>query len=466
MVPPEQSTALVPSSTAAQASPLSSATVRDDFVPKEAYFSPEYLRLEKDLLWPRVWQVACRVEEIPNTGDFVTYEVADESIIVSRLDSDTIVAYYNVCQHRGRKLTEGCGNAKNFFCRFHGWRWDLDGSPREVVDRDDYGAVLQDRDIRLKDVKCDTWGGFVFVTMEADPVPLREYLDPVPDIFDNYDFDQMRYRWSKTVVLPCNWKVALEAFNEGYHVQATHPQLLRYNDDWTVSESFGKHSMFTYPPDNRPLGFPSRRLGGDVPDDLRGGLIDFMKMMEQDLRAIYSTRDVEAAQRLLSDVPEGTEPTNVLMQLMSFQRDAAIEDGAGWPDGLTFENIVRAGIDWHMFPNLIVLPYMDGSLWYRARPNGDDPDSCIFDVWSLARYAPGAEPVLNREFYSDWRDHDDWGRILPQDFQNMDAVQQGMKSRGFAGSRTNPIQEKPISNFHRVLHEYLGTAKSQGAAHE
>jgi hypothetical protein len=187
--------------------------------------------------------------------------------------------------------------------------------------------------------------------------------------------------------------------------------------------------------------------------------------MEEDLRAIYTTRDTEAAKRLLSDVPDGTDPMNVLMQLMTFQREAAVEDGAGWPDGLTFENIVRAGVDWHMFPNLIVLPYMDGGLWYRARPNGNDPDSCVFDVWSLARYAPGDEPPLNREFFTDWRDHDDWGGILPQDFQNMDAVQQGMKSRGFSGSRTNPVQEKPISNFHRVLHEYLGTA-AKGAADE
>jgi len=99
---------------------------------------------------------------------------------------------------------------------------------------------------------------------------------------------------------------------------------------------------------------------------------------------------------------------------------------------------------------------MDGSLWYRARPNGDDPDSCFFDVWSLVRYADGKEPPLERQFFADWKDHDDWGGILPQDFQNLGEVQQGMKSRGFVGSRTNPIQERPISNFHRVLHEYLG----------
>jgi len=441
-------------------------SVRDDFVPKEPYYQPRFVELEKSRLWPNVWQVACRLEEIPNPGDYVTYQVTDESIVVIRVDETTIRAYYNVCQHRGRRLTDGCGNAKHFYCRFHGWRWNLDGSSREVLDRGDYGDRLQDPDIRLKDVKVDTWGGFVFVTMEDSPAPLRDYLAPVPEIFDGYEFEKMRYRWYKTVILPCNWKVVLEAFNEGYHVAATHPQLLRFTDDWTVSEAFGKHAMFTYPPDNRPLGFPSRRLGGEVPKDIRKGLFSFLEEMERDLRAIYTTRDYEAAKRLLTEVPEDEEPTTALMKLMMFQREAAMADGAGWPDGLSFENIVRAGIDWHMFPNLIVLPYMDGALWYRARPNGDDPDSCVFDVWSLARYAEGDEPPLQRQFFTDWREHDDWGGILPQDFQNLSEVQQGMKSRGFAGSRTNPIQEKPISNFHRVLHQYLGVdhdATTEGA---
>jgi len=148
--------------------------------------------------------------------------------------------------------------------------------------------------------------------------------------------------------------------------------------------------------------------------------------------------------------------------MMEFQREAAIEDGAGWPDNLSFENIVRAGVDWHIFPNLICLPNFDGSLWYRARPNGDDPDSCIFDLWSLARYAPGEQPPLVREVLTDWRDHDDWGAIFPQDFQNLGEVQQGMKSRGFVGARTNPIQEKAISNFHRVLRRYLGASDNEG----
>ena len=99
-------------------------------------------------------------------------------------------------------------------------------------------------------------------------------------------------------------------------------------------------------------------------------------------------------------------------------------------------------------------------LAYRSRPDGYDPDSCIYDIWSLVRYAPGSEPPLKREFYygkDDWKTNvvENFGLILSQDFQNMGEVQQGMKSRGFRGARTNPLQESTISNFHRALREYV-----------
>jgi hypothetical protein len=109
----------------------------------------------------------------------------------------------------------------------------------------------------------------------------------------------------------------------------------------------------------------------------------------------------------------------------------------------------------------VFLHWPDGVLAYRARPDGDDPDSCIYDIWSLVRFAPGSEPPLEREFYygnNDWNTNvvENFGLILSQDFQNMGEVQRGMKSRGFRGSRTNPLQESTISNFHRVLRDYLG----------
>ena len=106
--------------------------IRPDFIPKDAYISPEFLSLEARYLWPRVWQMACREEEIANAGQQVTYEVANESIVILRTESGEIRAFHNVCPHRGRRLTRGCGQSRQLVCRFHGWRFDLNG---KCIDR-------------------------------------------------------------------------------------------------------------------------------------------------------------------------------------------------------------------------------------------------------------------------------------------------------------------------------------------
>ncbi|WP_235681975.1 aromatic ring-hydroxylating oxygenase subunit alpha [Sphingobium yanoikuyae] len=102
----------------------------------DAYVSQSYADAEATKLWPKVWQVACREEEIPEVGDYVTYDIVDDSIIVVRAAPDRIAAYFNVCRHRGRQLTEGCGNAKRLVCPFHAWSWDLDGNNVGVVRKD------------------------------------------------------------------------------------------------------------------------------------------------------------------------------------------------------------------------------------------------------------------------------------------------------------------------------------------
>ena len=85
--------------------------VREDgFVPKERYTSREFFDLEMQRLWPRVWQVACREEELPEVGDFLEYVIGDQSILVVRSAPDTITASYNACLHRGTRLGRGRGH--------------------------------------------------------------------------------------------------------------------------------------------------------------------------------------------------------------------------------------------------------------------------------------------------------------------------------------------------------------------
>jgi phenylpropionate dioxygenase-like ring-hydroxylating dioxygenase large terminal subunit len=436
--------------------------VRPDFVPKDAYISREFLEAEKRRLWPRAWQVACREEEIANVGNYVTYDIGDESLIVVRVAPDTIKCFFNVCPHRGRRLTEGAGATQRFHCQYHGWQWNLDGSNARVLDHEDWEGCpgMRREDLSLTEAKVSSWAGFVFINMDPNAEPLAEWLDPVPAYIDPFEIEKMRYRWYKSIRLPCNWKVALEAFNEGYHVAATHPQILpTQGDDVTRSFTFGKHGMFGYPTARRLFGAPSPRLSTPVPEDVRPGMVRGMQQYEETLKAITSARDVEAAHRLLTETSADTPHIELLMKLMQFQKEAALASGAGWPD-ISLQQLAQAGNDWHVFPNLIFLMAPGGTLAYRARPDSRDPDYCYYDIWSLVRYAPGAEPKLKREFYygeEDWDRNaiENFGLILAQDFQNMKRVQSGMKSSAFRGARTNPLQESVISNFHRVLHEYV-----------
>jgi phenylpropionate dioxygenase-like ring-hydroxylating dioxygenase large terminal subunit len=211
-------------------------------IPIEAYVSETYAREENEKLWPKVWQIACREEELKKVGNYVTYEILDESIIVVRSAPDKISAYYNACKHRGRRLTEGCGHTKQFFCKFHGWRWNIDGESQFVLDAEDWEDTLTKDNLRLTQVKVDCWGGWVWINMDPNCEPLRDYLSPACPMLDAFEFEKMRYRWRQWLYFPCNWKTALESFIESYHVDATHPQLINWGTNRWWSRAEGKHA--------------------------------------------------------------------------------------------------------------------------------------------------------------------------------------------------------------------------------
>jgi phenylpropionate dioxygenase-like ring-hydroxylating dioxygenase large terminal subunit len=435
--------------------------VRDDFIPKEDYLSNEFAQLEAQRLWPRVWQVACRLEELANVGDYVSYDILGDSIILVRSSDAQIKAYHNACPHRGTRLTRDCGRLKQFVCRFHGWRFDLDGNNTRVVDSGDWGDRLKPEDIRLTSVKVDTWGGFVFINMDSDCEPLHDFLAPMAGLVEKFEFEKLRFHWYKTTIVPANWKTVLAFFNEFYHVQQAHPQLLSFTDDYSKSDGFGRHGKIWFEAEGAIPFKRSPRLPPKEQPDYRQYVLEFVERYYTELQAMVTPRRYEATQRLRTEVSADAPPGEVLSKWVQFHLEACAADGSGWPSGLTAQYMEQSGLDWHVFPNSIFLHGMvDGVLWYRARPVAGDSQSCILDVWSLQRFGEGKAPELVREFYKDWRMHK-WGRIFEQDFLNIPEVQQGMQSRGFKGLRPNPVQERALSHFHRVLREFLADGSAE-----
>lgn len=78
-------------------------------VPRERYFDRQFFELEKKQLWPHVWQMGCRLEEIPEPGDFVEYEICDQSVLIVRQQDGSLKAFENACRHRATQLAVGEG---------------------------------------------------------------------------------------------------------------------------------------------------------------------------------------------------------------------------------------------------------------------------------------------------------------------------------------------------------------------
>jgi phenylpropionate dioxygenase-like ring-hydroxylating dioxygenase large terminal subunit len=429
-------------------------------LPLEAYLSQDYARAEGDKLWAKVWQVACRVEEVPKVGDYVTYDILDESIIIVRTAKDRIQAFYNVCQHRGRRLTEGCGHTAQFYCRFHGWRWELNGENAFVLDPEDWQGVLNEDNLRLKAVQVDTWGGWVFVNMDPDCEPLRDFLEPACAMLDPFEQEKMRYRWRKWLRLPCNWKTAIEAFNESYHAAIVHPTFAKWgaNFFWCRAENNvswhgqagARDASGRKKVENSSAG--SWTFQGRADQDFRDLMAEIQNTIMEELDSTSTETLRAAANRLADELPAGTPPEQVMMHMMvqAIQDDAA--RGVIWPQ-VDPAHVASAGHDWHIFPNTVLLHGLTTSLCYRARPDGHDPDSCIFEAYVIELFPEGQEPK------TEWVHEPDlsrWPVLFTQDFENMPMVQKGMHSRGFGGPRPSPVQELGVIHFHRLLAKYMG----------
>jgi phenylpropionate dioxygenase-like ring-hydroxylating dioxygenase large terminal subunit len=403
----------------------------DVLVPRECYTSRAYHELEVERVWRRVWQMACREEDIDEVGDHIVYDVADVSLIVARTGPERIQAFHNSCLHRGTQLRSGAGRSAEWRCPFHGFTWHLDGSLKEIPCPWDFPHVDQ-ATFCLPEAAVGVWGGFVFVNPDPSALPLRDYLEILPSHFHSWPLEQRRKSAHVVRVLPCNWKVALEAFIESYHTVAVHPQLLRTTGDTLTEYDIYANSrhvsrMIT------PIGVASEHVGRRVPD-------------EEILGAMFSTKD---------------EPTGGKAREVIADRTRRAFPGVQMSDCDAVD-----AIEYFLFPNFMPWPSYTTPLVYRFRPNGDDPDSSVMDVMLLepvpASGRPPAATTRVLEPGETWADAPELGylgRILNQDHATLGRIQRGLKASVRPTLTLAHYQESRIRHFHATLASYVGSQR-------
>src|ERR1700686_60479 len=179
----------------------------DSYIPAARYTTQEFHDWEKERLWPRVWQVACREEDLPRVGDFMEYTIMEYSILVVRTQSGTVKAFHNACRHRGTQLGRESGSfpSGKIVCPFHGWQWDLDGTNAYVYARQGFRPeCLEHAEIDLKPVQVATRWGTVWINMDLDATSLEDTMGAITDYIDPLRMDLMRVRWWKQIRLEAN----------------------------------------------------------------------------------------------------------------------------------------------------------------------------------------------------------------------------------------------------------------------
>ncbi|SEB61991.1 aromatic ring-hydroxylating dioxygenase subunit alpha [Pseudomonas marginalis] len=420
----------------------------------QGYTDPKVVDQEWQRLWTQTWTCAGRVSDLPKLGSWFRYDLGKESFIITRGHDDQIRALYNVCQHRGRRLVDADrGQGLKFVCPFHSWAYDSTGKNVRVTDRQMFDEQTLCGEVNLSSVRCETWAGFVFISMNPQAPTLLDFLGDVTRLMEPYQMEDMHVVRDVVLSMNCNWKIGLEAFLESYHLHATHPQAMPVTEDY-----LGQFDVFEngHARHATALAIPSVRLKDQTTVN---PLLQF----------------------LLKD--SGIDPTSYSGTAADVRN--AICDAKRNPDnhfGLNYSRFTDSQItdDWNyfVFPNMTFNSHPEGILIMRFLPHPTDPGQFQYHVLVIM---PKLKEGAAAPFYMGVEEGDDitgatrperihsstevprLGEILEQDISNIQAVQQGLQSKGFAEGMRLGEQELRIQVFHAELDRYLKGGKFQAA---
>ena len=414
----------------------------------DRYYSREFMEREWRDLWPAVWLLAGVTSDIPEAGDYTTFDIGAESIVVVRQKDASIRAFYNVCPHRGNKIAlNDMGSVDKFTCAFHAWQFCTSGKLLQITDEESFHPQLIKHRPGLTEVRCDTVGGLIFVNMDGKAPPLSEWIGLPKGYIENYRIDQMHVVRHVRTEWRGNWKVGVDAFYETYHLPHIHPQTQG------VMEDFSQYDLY-------PNGF-SRMI---VPICTKSHRIEDQDTVTPDLQYMMQEAGMNPA-----DYQGSAQGVRTAVQ--ASKRARARRLGLDHYDQLTDGQLTDSWAT-GMFPNVQIGMHPEGVFIMRFLPHPTDPERFYYDNITMYRYVDDAN-----YFVPGWmglpKDTDvtgatrppverysieqraDLGPVLNQDVELVAAVQQGSRSRGFKG----PLwceQESRVRHFHRELDRVLG----------
>ena len=426
-------------------------------LPIDRYFSKEWHDREVEQVWRKCWQLACRVEQIPNVGDHIVYNIVHDSLIVARTGASSetgsatgagsgtgngeIRAFINSCLHRGTLLRTEGGCVQRIRCPFHGWTWKLDGTLTHVPQQWDLTHIDQ-ASLSLPEAKVGVWGGYVFVNFDPDCEPLDSYLENLPEHFEAFNLENRYVAAHVAKIMPCNWKLAMEAFVEAYHVAVAHPQVLGYYGD--------SNTQYDVWPGVRHVsrmisvqGVPSPSMKGIPPErtieEMRRDVPFFAgKPIEVGLGETARGKLAERAREKIS------RSTQLDMSTLSDTESLDL-------------------IEYMLFPNMVPWGGQALPITYRFRPNGDDPESSLMEIMFLFSKSPdGTHPtpatMTMLGIDQKWADAPELGSaamVADQDTDNLMRIQKGLRTSRKPGVTLAQYQESRIRHFHETLDAYM-----------
>ena len=334
-------------------------------IPVDRYTDPAFLKLEDDHIWSKTWLLAGAACDVAEPGDFFVFDNLRESILVTRAEDGVVRAFYNVCQHRGNQLKgSGCGKSPYFSCGFHGWEYHLNGCIKHIPEAHDFPQGVPEESLRLKELKCDTWGGFIWVSMDPDIEPLIDYLGVIPEHLAPYELESMVLVSDETIEWNCNWKTSVDIFSETYHVRGVHPESEYVADDVNVQvDLYGPHTRFI-----APMYIPSpRKIGEDKA--LNEIMIGYLQ-----------------SEGFPVDSFEGDVIT-LRSAVAAHKRSMTSENGLDFSK-LTDDQLT-ADYHYNIFPNVTFNLFGEQMWMFRHRPHPTDPDKMYFDRMIFNRVPKG-----------------------------------------------------------------------------